>query len=168
MNRNIAFEMKPFLDFKVRIENDKINIESRIFFFKKNFDPFDKKDKSSSKEENENKESDKKEKSKKNKKQWLNFNKVLNLIRIGKDTLSKLISSFRLDKAELNLDTGDYPLNAQLVPLFYAASNNRRILTVNFIGENSLYLKISNNLGSILGIVLQQGIKFLIVRFIKK
>jgi ribosomal protein S8E len=156
--------MEPFLDFKAIIENDRINIQSRIFFFKMNFDPFEKKDGTKQKEKKESK----KEKSKKDKKKWLTFEKVKMILKLGRDTLSKLISSFRLDRFELNLDTGDYPLNAQLVPIFYHISNDRRILTVNFIGDNTMYLKISNKIGNILGIAIQQGIKFLIVRFIKK
>lgn len=52
----------------------------------------------------------------------------------------KLVKAFRIRKLYLNIDTGDYPLNARLIPVTFFLSNNHINLSVNFNDYNSLYL----------------------------
>ena len=51
------------------------------------------------------------------------------------------IRTFRLKRLRWSIDTGDYPLNAQLIPVVTALNNTNHInLSVNFNDNNSLNL----------------------------
>ena len=56
----------------------------------------------------------------------------------------RCIKTFRVEEWRLSLDTGDYPLNAQLYPLNFMRGL-RGHLHINYMEENSLYLKIRNH-----------------------
>lgn len=56
----------------------------------------------------------------------------------------RVLRSFRVQEWKLAIDTGDYPLNAQLYPLNFA-DRFRNHLLVNFNEENFLYVRIRNS-----------------------
>ncbi len=62
-------------------------------------------------------------------------------ISFGK--LIRCIKTFRVEEWKLALDSGDYTINAQLYPLNFMAGL-RGHLNINYMEENSLYLKIRN------------------------
>lgn len=52
----------------------------------------------------------------------------------------KLLKTLRIKRLQCEIDTGDYPLNAQLIPIAYALNRKNIDLSVNFRGGNDLYL----------------------------
>lgn len=52
----------------------------------------------------------------------------------------KVLKTLRIKKLQCEIDTGDFPLNAQLIPIAYALSRKNIDLAVNFRGSNDLYL----------------------------
>ncbi len=71
----------------------------------------------------------KKERKKRSSRTHLRFSSLLRLLK-------RLIRSFRVRKLYLDLDTGSYPLNAQLVPLFLLVKSDVISLNTNFQGVN--------------------------------
>jgi hypothetical protein len=71
--------------------------------------------------------------------------------------IRELTRSFKLKKMWLNIDTDDFILNAQLVPVFSTMNNQHVNLTVNFEGDISLFMILKNRIASLLWI----GIKYL-------
>lgn len=65
----------------------------------------------------------------------------------------------RIRKLELDIDTGDFPLNAWLVPVFSLAEGSNRHLRVNFNGDTSLLLDIRIRLGVMLWAVIRNRLK---------
>ena len=65
--------------------------------------------------------------------------------------------SFRLKKLSLNLDTDDFILNSQLVPVFTTMNSRDVNLMVNYEGDISLFMILKNRMISLLWI----GIKYL-------
>jgi len=57
-----------------------------------------------------------------------------------------IIRSFDVKYFYVNLDTDDYVMNAWLYPLATLLSNENRRLSINFLGEVELRLKIENSL----------------------
>lgn len=58
----------------------------------------------------------------------------------------RILKTFNIRKIESDLDTGDFPLNAQLIPLFYSMNRRNVTLSVNFNGINNLYLVVYTRL----------------------
>jgi hypothetical protein len=123
-------------------------VRIRALFFKKTIDPL----KISGK---------KREKKDKKEKHYSmpNFSKMKGK---GQDALKSgyaVLRSFKIRTFQANVDTGDYPLNAQLIPLAVALSkNNRMAVAINFEGNNSLKLHIENNVISILSSIIKSKI----------
>ena len=82
---------------------------------------------------------------------------ISKLMRARLLALKELIRSFRLKKLKLNLDTDDFILNSQLVPVFTTINNQDLNLTVNFEGDISLFMVIKNRIASLLWI----GMKYM-------
>jgi hypothetical protein len=100
------------------------------------------------------------------------------VVKMGKDTDSfhyslkkakvymkfflELMGSFKLRKFRLDLDTDDFVLNAQLVPLVTCINDRYRhvLLTVNFSGENLIILTLQNRVFNLLVI----SFKYLILK----
>lgn len=61
-----------------------------------------------------------------------------------------ILSSFSLRKLSVEIDTGDFPLNAQLIPLAYALSDRRINLSVNFNDYNNIYFVVYTRIFKIL------------------
>jgi hypothetical protein len=69
------------------------------------------------------------------------------------------LRSVRIRKLELDIDTGDFPLNAWLVPVFSLAEGSNRSLRVNFNGNTSLFLDMRIRLGVLLWAVIRNRLK---------
>lgn len=54
--------------------------------------------------------------------------------------IKKIPAAFRIKRIIWNIDTGDYPLNAQLIPVASCFNNKKISISVNFNGNNSLYM----------------------------
>lgn len=73
--------------------------------------------------------------------------------------LPKLIKSFKIKRLFLNIDTGDFARNAQLIPVMQSIEGRHIHARINFMNEFELYGKITNNLFKILTIVIVQIFK---------
>lgn len=62
-----------------------------------------------------------------------------------------LAKAIRIRRFYLNIDTDDFLLNAQLIPIFTALNNGNHIrMTANFQGEASLLMDVRTSLGALL------------------
>ena len=75
----------------------------------------------------------------------------------GMMALKELVQSFSMKALRLNIDTDDFTLNSQLVPVFSVINTSRTRMTVNYQGDTSIYLILKNRMASLIWI----GIKFL-------
>lgn len=80
-----------------------------------------------------------KETTKKKRKKSYSFSKV-------RRKAKRILQSFRLEKFYLNIDTDNYYYNAQLYPLLFFAKGKKYQMTINYRGENELFLIIKNRL----------------------
>lgn len=85
----------------------------------------------------------KKKKPEKPKRKRMAFSKI-------RRKLGRVLRSFTVKRFYVNVDTGDYPLNAILYPLAGALSNERRTVCINFTGDVVVRIRIENRLGKIL------------------
>jgi len=76
--------------------------------------------------------------------------------------LRALWASFRLKRLEATFDTGDYNMNAILVPMLTCVNSKKVHVFVNFSDTWAFMLKIRNNLGRIawLGLLFWIRLKF--------
>lgn len=65
-------------------------------------------------------------------------------------TMKRLVRSFRIKRFFLDIDTGDYVLNAKLFPVASLVQLTGADMTVNFEDRNRLILKIENRAFDIL------------------
>jgi hypothetical protein len=61
-----------------------------------------------------------------------------------------ILRSFRIRKLKLNLDTDDFIVNTQLVPVFSSINSKNIMMQVNFEGEASLELDLRTRLGALI------------------
>lgn len=79
-----------------------------------------------------------------------NFNKALNILK-----------TFKIKRCDIQLDTGNMPLNGMLYPVFYAfGAVTGRPISVNFINENAIALEIENNLARIVRAIIYSHFKY--------
>ena len=78
----------------------------------------------------------------------LSFKQSLKLAR-------ELIQTFKVRRFNMNLDTGDYTTNAQLVPVMWLLSGETAHFSTNYVGISSLDLLLENRLIRIVGPVLK-------------
>lgn len=83
-------------------------------------------------------------KKKKKKKAKFNFWKLQLILSETKKYSKRILKSFSLKEARINLDTGDYPLNAMLIPIMATISKGNTIAAINFVGYNSIYCELRN------------------------
>jgi hypothetical protein len=69
------------------------------------------------------------------------------------------LRTVRIRKFEMDIDTGDFPMNAWLVPVFSLVEGYNRQLRVNFNGNTSLLLDLRLRLGALLWAVIRNRIK---------
>ena len=106
-------------------EAEILRIKFKVFFFKFYFYPLKRK----AKDKTRQIESGKK------KKIWKRY-KMRKMVRV--------VRSFKVKKFLLDLDTGDYTLNAKLYPVFTGLNFTRGNFAINFEGRNRLALLIRN------------------------
>ena len=70
-------------------------------------------------------------------------------------TLHRIINSFTIKRAILDLDTDDVVLNANLVPVFLMLSNRQVTLNSNFSGRAYFHLEAENRPARLLWIFIQ-------------
>lgn len=75
--------------------------------------------------------------------------------RTNRAFIKKLPSCFKIKKLKVEMDTGDFPLNAQLFPLAQTISSGGRQVSINFENHNSIDLLIETRLYKILWITIQ-------------
>jgi len=64
--------------------------------------------------------------------------------------MQKAKRAFHIRRLDLDLDTDDFPLNAQLVPVFTAFSGRNRDLRINFEGKMYLHLDLRTRVAALL------------------
>lgn len=67
----------------------------------------------------------------------------------------RLLRTFRVRKAELDIDTGSPIANGLMIPIGFALTDAPLVVRVNFTGENELWLVLENRLYRIAGFVLR-------------
>ncbi len=105
-------------------EKDILKIKMKVLFFKFNIYPLRK---------NKTSKIRKKQVKTKSTKRYLNFKKVI-----------RVIKSFKIKRFHLYIDTGDCISNAKLYPVFALLNYFNVDCKVNFTGRNSLILAIEN------------------------
>jgi len=73
-------------------------------------------------------------------------------------TIRKILGSMKMKRFNLEIDTGDFPLNAQLYPLAVEANNRECNIMVNFENRNNLDMIISGQVF----IIMFYGLRFYI------
>lgn len=61
--------------------------------------------------------------------------------------VKKLFRRFKIKRFYANIDTGDFPLNAQLIPVANALNSEKIHLQINFEDQNQVDIKIITRLG---------------------
>lgn len=73
-----------------------------------------------------------------------------------------LLNTFRVKRMIVRLDTGNYPVNAFLIPLFVAANTYPPAdCSINFSGESGLECHIQNRISRMLPVILKMRKLFL-------
>lgn len=67
----------------------------------------------------------------------------------------QLLKSFRIKKLKATIDTGDFPLNAQLIPVVSQINNENISIGINFENYNSLYMRIVTRLYKLVWIAIR-------------
>ena len=57
-----------------------------------------------------------------------------------------MLRSFKIKRLEADIDTGNYPLNAQLIPLVQTINGSNINLNINFENRNEANIRISTQL----------------------
>jgi hypothetical protein len=112
------------------------------------------------------KKADKKEKQKKKRKnkRRLSAAKIYAMSKAGIVFVKKTLKSMKLKRAEIYLDTEDYPLNAMLIPVFCAIERKNIFAEINFVGYNKVFVKMQHRAVYILwqGIILASKLFYII------
>ena len=69
--------------------------------------------------------------------------------------MKKTLHSFHIRYLQANIDTGDYPLNARLIPVAALINGGNIMIKINFEDRNSVDLKIITRLYKLLWILLR-------------
>lgn len=88
------------------------------------------------------------EKKTRKKKRKLNINIVPSII-------IKTIKSLRIKQLRATIDTGDFPLNAQLIPVVMKLNGENISIRINFENTNSLYLRVVTRLYKLTWIIIR-------------
>ncbi|WP_420601112.1 hypothetical protein [Flagellimonas sp.] len=78
------------------------------------------------------------------KKEKVGEKKLIKKRNIGIKQITALLKSFKLEKLYLNLDTGDFVLNAKLYPIFHFLDYRVGRFNINFQGNNRMVLMARN------------------------
>lgn len=66
----------------------------------------------------------------------------------------RLLRTFHVRKAEVDIDTGSPIANGMLIPIGYVLAGTPLVLRVNIMGESELWLVLENRLYRIAGVIL--------------
>lgn len=77
----------------------------------------------------------------------------------GVGMVKDAVSTIRVRKLEVDLDTDDFLLNAWLVPVFSVVNLSNTSLNVNFKGESTLLLELRIRLGALLWVFIRNRYK---------
>lgn len=80
----------------------------------------------------------------------------------GLSMAREALQTVRIRQFELDIDTGDFPLNAWLFPAFSLAQSTNRQMRINFEGYNALKLDVRIRLGAFLWAVIRNRVTYLI------
>lgn len=64
--------------------------------------------------------------------------------KIGPRKILRLLQSFKVKKIFVNIDTGDYLMNARLYPVFAFLNYHKGNVRINFEGKNQIVLFVQN------------------------
>jgi len=117
--------------------NDLFLIKLKVPFYTFSFDPLEMKGSSDKKKKQNKSKSVGKEVTKKKKRKSWSATKVF---------IKRAMATFNVNHFILDLDTGDYPLNAQLIPVFLLMSRGPASLKTNFMGKSYFSLEVENRL----------------------
>jgi len=117
-------------------DGDFFLVRGRVFLIPFRFDPFTENRRKRKRKPKESSETPKRKRS-------LN---LLQGMKLGRDVMR----SFRIRRIWLNIDTDDFMLNTQLVPVFSAINSQHTRMQVNFEGDASLLLDLRTRLGALL------------------
>lgn len=119
------------------IENISEGIHIKIFFFKRKINPFKESGKGIKKTN----------RTKKNK--------------VKKPTLliKNILRKFKVKKLDADIDTGNFPLNAQLVPVTIVLNRGKANIRINFENRNYLNIHIITHVGAIIATYIIHNIK---------
>lgn len=136
----LRLAIKGIFSYQVYIENNKILIQTTLLFISWKKELFEPKKKPV-------KRSKKKQKSGYGAKgsRWIRM-------------IWPILKPFKLQRLSLDIDTGDYVLNACLIPLFVWINKGNVRLSINYQGDSRLYLIIHNRLGSILPVIIKYAL----------
>jgi hypothetical protein len=82
-----------------------------------------------------------------NKNEITTSNPFKNLFNLKTRLLFSIVKSFKITYLNVNLDTGNYPLNGILYPFFFLLSFFlNKNFSVNFNGKNTIKIIVKNNL----------------------
>mgnify|MGYP006296662605 CR=1 FL=1 len=137
------FELHRLFRFQVMTEGEQLIIQIKVPFYSWAFDPVEELLKPKADRE----EKPEKEKEKKSGGRFKVKKGVREIARLIFKLLRSIIHSFRVKRFAVQFDTGNYPLNAQLIPLI-AWINRRTAMRyyVNFNARNSVDILITNRL----------------------
>ena len=111
-----------------------VYLDIKILFWKKQLDLLSKKEKSVKLKETKTKE------------------KIRNKRTgsIGFNKLKAIVKSFKINKCDISIDSGNMQLNGMLYPFVYLIGRIlKQNIMINFINENHVNIKIENNLARI-------------------
>jgi len=127
-------QLKGLMAARIVPSDDFFHIKFRIPFYTFRYNPFEER-----KPKKETKKKPKKSPSAKKKKKRKTWSTNLDLIK-------SLLATFKVKHCVIDLDTGNYPLNAKLVPVFTLLNHGPVNMRANFRGKSYLFLEIENRL----------------------
>ncbi len=160
--RLFSVRISEIFTINIFIEDNKLMLEFRTFFYKKRIDILDSEVKETKrKKKPKKKKEEKKKKLKKKKQRKLGFAFYREIILLTVEMIWRLVKSFEIRKFYILLDTGDFAVNAKLYAIVPFANKLKIELEPNFFGKNELDLTIINYIYRLLNIIIITIIKAL-------
>jgi hypothetical protein len=87
-------------------------------------------------------------KTRKKKRRKFSVNRILTIIK-------RTFKSFQIKQLDANIDTGDFPLNAQLIPVVSRLNSKNIAIGINFTDNNSIYFRAVTRLYKFVWIIIR-------------
>ncbi len=110
----------------------------------------------------------KKHREKEKKRFTLSVSEIYQLGKAGLLFIKKSMAKLKIIKAELYLDTGNYHLNAMLIPVLSSLESRKISTAINFVGFNRLFVKLQYRAVYILWQALILAFKFIYIKFLRR